>query len=416
MRSMALDRYTYLDLHVHSTDGSDDAGASVEGYLKWMAARREQGYRIDGFVLTEHRTFDPALDYAELAARYDAIVLRGVEVETDIGHVLVYGVTPEFTRHFDLTNVSLPHEEVFRAAWDTGGVAVGAHAGRPRIGVCDHVEDRAVSLEGVRILEALNGGSSDYENARAHDLAIARGLREIGASDAHFVSGLGRCLTRFQGAVHTVEELVAQLRDSAAGYLPVRLEETKPGAEITPRPTTEQLVPATSRQGELGGDDIQYDRSVVGREVPVGRFEVTREGIAAYCAALGETNPLYTDEDFAAQGPFRGLIAPPGILQTAKMAEPPDPQVQFGNQRFMAGMHHEYFRPIRPGDMIEGFAQTKEVYEKTGRSGRMVFVVRRTRFANQHGEDVAAYEQSLVFRDTRPIDGAVESGAQAASS
>ena len=25
----------YLDLHAHSTDASDDAGATVEGYLKW---------------------------------------------------------------------------------------------------------------------------------------------------------------------------------------------------------------------------------------------------------------------------------------------------------------------------------------------------------------------------------------------
>ncbi len=405
------DDYTYLDLHVHSTDGSDDAGGSVEGYLKWIAARREQGYRIDGFVLTEHRNFDPSLDYSELAERYDTIVLRGVEVETDIGHVLVYGVTEEFTRHFDLTNVALPYEEVFRVAWETGGVAVGAHAGRPRIGAVDHVEERGVTLEGVRIIEALNGGSSDFENARAHDLAVERGLREIGASDSHFVSALGRCLTRFEGDVRRIEDLVERLRDPAAGFVPVRLEETVPGATIAERPTTAQLVPSTSRQGDLGGDDLEYDRSVIGKEVPAGRFEVTREGIASYCEALGETNPLYTDEAFAAQGPFRGLIAPPGILQTAQMGPPPDPQVQFGNQQFMAGMRQEYFRPIRPGDVIEGYAQVKEVYEKTGRSGRMVFIVRRTRYANQHGEDVAAQEQSLVLRDTKPLDGAGEGGA-----
>lgn len=400
------DGYTYLDLHVHSTDGSDDAGGSVEGYLRWIAARRQQGYRIDGFVLTEHRRFDPQLDYRELAERYDAIVLRGVEVETDVGHVLVYGVTEAFARHFDLTNVSLPYEEVFRVAWETGGVAVGAHAGRPRIGLVDHVEERGVTLEGVRIIESLNGGSSDFENARAHDLAVARGLREIGASDSHFVSALGRCLTRFEGPVRHIEDLVERLRDPDAGFLPVRLEETKPGAAIQPRPTTAQLVPSTSRQGDLGGGDIEYDRSVIGLEVPVGRFEVTREAIASYCEALGETNPLYTDETYAAQGPYRGLIAPPGILQTAQMQEPPDPHVRFGNQQFMAGMRQEYFRPIRPGDVIEGFAQVKEIFEKTGRSGRMVFVVRRTRFANQHGEDIAVQEHSVVLRDTKALDGA----------
>ena len=399
------DDYCYLDLHVHSAEGSDDAGGTVEGYLKWINARREQGYRLDGFVLTEHRRFDPDLDYSELAERYNALVLRGIEVETDVGHVLVYGVTSDFAQEFDLSDVSLPYEEVFRAAWDLGGIAIGAHAGRPRIGLVEHVSERDVPLDGVRIIEALNGGSSDYENAQAHELAVTRGLREVGASDAHYVSGLGRCLTRFASPVRRIEDLVEQLRDHAAEFLPVRLEETKPGATVAARPTTSQLVPSTSGQGDLGGDDLEYDRSVVGKEIPVGRFEVTREAIASYCEALEETNPLYTDEEFAARGPYRGLIAPPGILQTARMGQPPDPKVQFGNQAFMAGSRQEYFRPIRPGDVIEGYAQVREVYEKTGRSGRMVFIVRRTRYVNQHGEDVAAMDHSMVMRDTRPLDG-----------
>ncbi|MCA9849054.1 MAG: PHP domain-containing protein, partial [Dehalococcoidia bacterium] len=83
--TQAPDGATYLDLHVHSTDGSDDAGGTVEGYLKWVQAKRKQGYRIDGFAVTEHRRYEPDLDYSELAARYDAVVLRGVEMETDIG-------------------------------------------------------------------------------------------------------------------------------------------------------------------------------------------------------------------------------------------------------------------------------------------------------------------------------------------
>ena len=123
----APDGATYLDLHVHSSDGSDDAGGSVEGYLKWVQAKRKQGFRIDGFAITEHRRFDPDVDYSELAARYDAVVLRGVEMETDIGHVLVFGVTPAFLAKFDLKRVDHPYMDVFREAWESGGVAVAAH-------------------------------------------------------------------------------------------------------------------------------------------------------------------------------------------------------------------------------------------------------------------------------------------------
>ena len=400
----ASEEPSYLDLHVHSTDGSDDAGGTVEGYLKWVAARRRQGYLIDGFVLTEHRRWDPTRDYSALAERYGATVLRGVEVETDVGHALVFGVTPEFVRHIDVTDVSLPYQEVFRVAWETGGVAVGAHAGRPQIGVMEHVDERNVSLDGISVLEVLNGGSSDYENARAKALAEAHGIRMVGASDAHFVSALGRCLTRFDRPVRTVDDLVAQLRDPSGQYAPMRIEETRPGYEEQARETSTYTVAATSGQGALGGEALEYDRSVIGREVAIGSIEVTRDTIAMYCRTLEDTNPLYLDEAFAARGPYGGIIAPPGIVHLAQLRPPPDPDVKFDGSTYLGRQRSEYFRPVRLGDTIEAFAHVREVYEKTGRSGRLVFIVRRTRFVNQDGVDVAMSEHSTVMRRVRDLD------------
>ena len=88
--------HSYFDLHVHSTDGSDDAGGTVEGYCKWVEAQRRHGYHVDGFVLTEHRRYVDDADYSALAEQYSVAILRGIEVETDVGHVLVYGVSGEF--------------------------------------------------------------------------------------------------------------------------------------------------------------------------------------------------------------------------------------------------------------------------------------------------------------------------------
>ena len=394
---------SYFDLHVHSTDGSDDAGATVEGYCKWVEARRRNGYQIDGFVLTEHRRYVDDADYSALAEQYRVTILRGIEVETDVGHVLVYGVSSDFLGRFDLSNISLPYAEVFRAADETGGIAVGAHAGRPRIGLVEHVGERAIPLESVGIIEALNGGSSDYENGRSFDLARAHALRTIGGSDAHFVSALGRCLTEFDGRVASNEDLVAALRGGA--FRPIRVEEARDGAERRVLPSA-SYVPSTSGQGDLGGDVVQIDESVIGKEVRVGSLEVTVHSIGEYCEALEETNPLYTDADWAErEGPYGGLVAPPGILNTARLQPGPDPQVRFGDQQFMAGSRLETFAPIRPDDRIEAFTQVKEVYEKTGRSGRMVFIVRRTRYANQHGVDVAATEHSMVLRQVKALDG-----------
>ena len=45
-------------------------------------------------MLTEHRQFDPSVEYEALAEQYETVVLRGAELETTVGHVLVYGITP----------------------------------------------------------------------------------------------------------------------------------------------------------------------------------------------------------------------------------------------------------------------------------------------------------------------------------
>ncbi len=178
-------------------------------------------------MLTEHRQFDPSVDYSAVADQYGVVVLRGAEVETDVGHVLVYGIDERFTKQFDLSNVSLPYEDVFQAAYEYGGFAVGAHAGRPRIGLAEHVAERNVSLKHVRAIEQLNGGSNDEENGRALELAQTYGLACVGGSDAHFVSAIGRCLTAFRRPIRNVHDLVEELRSGE--YRAVTVEQTVPG-------------------------------------------------------------------------------------------------------------------------------------------------------------------------------------------
>lgn len=395
--------YFYLDLHTHSADGSDDAGATVEGYLRWITGRRRFGYRIDGFVLTEHRRFDPKLDYSRLAEQYGVAVLRGVEVETDVGHVLVYGVRDGFYKEFDLANVALPYRDVFRAAREHGGLAVGAHAGRPRIGLAEHVDRRGISLDGVSVIEALNGGSNDSENAHALHLAEERGLLSVGGSDSHFVSEVARCLTAFRRPVHRVEALVEELLSGE--FRPVAVEETHDDEEIRERSRRLTAARSTAEAVHHEGGEVEYDHSAVGVEVPIGTAEITHEQIAAYCESTGDTNPLYLDAAAAKAGPYGSIVAPPGLLQALIQGRAPDPKVKYGNTQFMAGTRLEYYAPARPGDTITGYASIKEVYQKTGRSGRMVFVVSRTRYANQRGEDVAAHESSVVHRQVAPRNG-----------
>ena len=123
-----------LDLHTHS-DASEDSRAPVETYMKWLERKRDL-LPIDGIVLTEHRQWDEKADYRHLEDKYGLLILRGAEVETDYGHVLVYGVNDSITQRFDFTNVRLSAQELIPAVTEMGGFALPCHPGRPTIGLC----------------------------------------------------------------------------------------------------------------------------------------------------------------------------------------------------------------------------------------------------------------------------------------
>lgn len=147
------------------------------------------------------------------------------------------------------------------------------------------------------------------------------------------------------------------------------------------------------------GSELKYDHDVIGVEVDVGSITITREQIKRYCDAVGETNPLYADDEAAVEGPFGEIIAPAGLLQTMNLAQGLDPKLEFGNTGFHAGQRMEFFEPIRVGDTVTAKAQVKEIYQKTGRSGAMAFTVTRVSYSNQNGQAVMAMEHSFVRRE-----------------
>jgi predicted metal-dependent phosphoesterase TrpH len=206
-----------LDLHCHS-DKSEDSRAPLETYLKWLQRKRDLT-PIDGIVLTEHRQWDPRADYRGLEDEYGILILRGAEVETDYGHVLVYGVNDDITRRFDFVDVHLSAQEVISEVARMGGIAAPCHPGRPTIGLCEHYEHKP-PLEGVVAVEALNGGSRKGENERVQAVIDEYGYGAFGGSDAHLVSLIGICATDFEAEIRTIEDLVEALQKPST-YQPV---------------------------------------------------------------------------------------------------------------------------------------------------------------------------------------------------
>jgi predicted metal-dependent phosphoesterase TrpH len=196
-----------LDLHTHSVK-SDDSRARVESYCQWI---RKRALPIDGFVLTEHRQFDGASDYRKLEDEYGIVILKASEVETDYGHVLVFGVNDEMRAAFDFGAIDLDIRRVLSDAERCGGIAVPCHPGRATVGLFSHYGTRG-PVDGVGVVEIYNGGSRGEEDAISLEQARKHGYLGIGGSDSHIVSHIGRCATRFEQEIGSIEDLVGALR------------------------------------------------------------------------------------------------------------------------------------------------------------------------------------------------------------
>ncbi len=212
----------YLDMHSHSVS-SDDSRATVEQYLKWIQVLRKRGHVVDGIVLTEHRKFDYDKDYSALANQYDVVVLKGSELDTRYGHVLVYGVTEPLTKDIDFGNVAMDTRELLKAARQHGAYAVPAHPGRFGIGLTEYIQ-QGETFDDVHIVERLNGGSRKGENERAWELCDDKGYLGVGGSDAHLTSHICTCLTRFEAKISNEADLVEALLSEQ--FQPVWLEDT----------------------------------------------------------------------------------------------------------------------------------------------------------------------------------------------
>ena len=112
----------------------------------------------------------------------------------------------------------------------------------------------------------------------------------------------------------------------------------------------------------------------------------------AWAEACGETDPRFVDPDhpdFQAHPNFTAC------LSTGRMMPDGFPKIGSGFG-IDGGKTVEIHAPVRPGDTLTGRASINDVYDKTGRSGTMVFVIHRMDFFNQDGVAVATVDSKMI--------------------
>jgi hypothetical protein len=127
-------------------------------------------------------------------------------------------------------------------------------------------------------------------------------------------------------------------------------------------------------------------------------YTVDAEKCVEYALSCGEVSPRYTDlndPDFQAPPTF------PTSLQGGKRL--PDGFPKLRGLGMDAGKAVTAMKPIRPGVTLTGRKHLHDVYTKTGRSGRMVFMVIRLELFDPDGVQLAAADTSIVIRE-RPSE------------
>jgi predicted metal-dependent phosphoesterase TrpH len=208
-----------IDLHTHTHPLSHDSLLSPDELIDAAKAAH-----LDAVCLTEHDFFwDPA-EVSALSKRHHFPVIPSVEVNTEDGHIVVFGL-----ERF-VYGMHRMHE-LARLAEAAGAVMIAAHPYRRQLpfelrheGDWTDALERAVAnpaCSHVTAIETHNGRGSDRENAFSAEIAARLNLLTVAASDAHERKDIGSCATEFERKISGLADLIAELE--AGRFKPVVL-------------------------------------------------------------------------------------------------------------------------------------------------------------------------------------------------
>ena len=143
------------------------------------------------------------------------------------------------------------------------------------------------------------------------------------------------------------------------------------------------------------------DRKHIGRVLPSYEVEVEKGRLRFFAKAIGETNPVFTDEQAARAAGHPSLPAPPTFLFSLErehshrfdylqMLGVDLHHVLHGEQSFV------YHKPVCAGETITFEPRIADIYEKKG--GALEFIALETAVKDKHGAPVAELRSLIVLR------------------
>ena len=148
---------------------------------------------------------------------------------------------------------------------------------------------------------------------------------------------------------------------------------------------------------------IQVNHSVKGKEYPPYTVTVERGKIKEFARAIGDLSPAYLDDAIGRASEWGDIIAPPTFPITFR-DDTQDTGAMLRDlgvdmSRILHGeQEFEQFKPVRAGETYLCRPRVVDIYEKSGRSGAMAFVVRETTVTDSDNDIVALVRGVTVVR------------------
>lgn len=137
-------------------------------------------------------------------------------------------------------------------------------------------------------------------------------------------------------------------------------------------------------------------KRAIGVESEPTVMAVERGHVQRFAEAIGDSNPLFTDEKRARKSRYGDVIAPPTFLRAAPR---PDPKVELKlptTRTLDGGSDWEYFEPVRVGDVISARLTVVAIVERQLSLGPALFVTQDVVYTNQLGEKVAVQRSTRI--------------------
>jgi predicted metal-dependent phosphoesterase TrpH len=196
----------WIDTHCHTK-------YSYDNWLEPLdLIRRARALGLDGVCITEHYSYEASEPVERIGRDEGLLILRGVEIATDKGHLLAYGVEDDGWNIWGRDSY-LPLEEVIDRINELGGICAPAHPFR-NVGLASLMEG-LLELRNIAAVESHNGVNADSDNELAIRASTHLGLPTLGGSDCHKTVAVGRCATEFFEPVSDMAGFIAAVRAGA---------------------------------------------------------------------------------------------------------------------------------------------------------------------------------------------------------